>query len=177
MRSFKKGRQEKMIDSKLYKELIGKITTNDEARKEMSLCIDNTEEYYTLHEEDYDNRGMDDTCDQDELCWIGIVDILQKYEELFEFDYNCYLDELLYGLSDIKGMPELDESSFDEDENITEWFRAINEEILSAQGKVLLAIDIESDCYPIILVDLKAVDSIEETARQLNHRIISAQNL
>ena len=166
-----------MIDSKIYKELIEKITTNVEARNDMFQCVDNTEEYYAGHEEDYDNRGMDDTCDQDELCWIGIVDILQKYKELVEFDYACYLDELLYGLSEIKGMPELDEGGFDEDENIAEWLRVINEKILAAQGKVLLGIDIESDCYPIFLADLKVADSIEETARQLNHRIIPTQNL
>ena len=84
-----------------YEPLIMCLCSDADMMHEMSALAENTELYYKNHHSEFDDRGISSSS-PDDICFVGIINILQKNRLLFEFDYKTDISDFRYGLESIK---------------------------------------------------------------------------
>lgn len=161
-----------------YKKMVELLNVDDDTAARLNRCISDPRTYYDDHAELYAERCISSDADDDTIIWIGIVDALIEQGIMFEFDFKVELDDFVYGMQEINSNDALiiDEDSFDEDADITEWLKGLYH-AWSGQGFVIAGMDIDSDSYCVLITGESVFDRIVTEAGKTGHTIALAQDL
>ncbi|CAM4218289.1 DUF6630 domain-containing protein [Kibdelosporangium persicum] len=109
------------------------------------------ESYLNAHADRLDERGIDEPVP--ELAWITLVDALADHDLLAEVDWKESADEIVAQLRDLRSSPEAWSWYDTADTDLaTHDFLELAGSELRATGTALAVLDIESDCYPLVLL-------------------------
>lgn len=162
-------------DFSYVSEIAGLISGNNPGVMEnVNACIEHPVSYSHRYEDRYMERGIYvDDVDNNEICWIGMVDELSEYGYLFSVDYKCELEDFLWALSQINNYSLIESTvsglTLDETQNVDTW----GEEINAASGgrAYICIIDIDSDSYELIIVTADVYEKISSIAGANGHTI------
>jgi hypothetical protein len=119
--------------------------------------------YVQENAEQLHERGIDEPIP--ELAWIALVDALADHELLAEVDWKEADDEIVARLRELSSSPAEGWSWYagpDEDGLPTYDFLQLAGERLAAEGTALAVLDIDSDCYPLVLLPVgQAADLVD----------------
>ncbi|ROP36008.1 DUF6630 family protein [Saccharothrix texasensis] len=122
--------------------------------------------YLRTHADRLDDRGIDEPLP--ELAWIALVDALTDHDLLAEVDWKEAAGEIVAQLRSLRSGPA--------DPRAWDWFAGLAEDLpaydfleragreLRATGTTLAVLDIESDCYPLVLLPNEHADTLRELA-------------
>ncbi|MCE7010166.1 hypothetical protein LWC34_46295 [Kibdelosporangium philippinense] len=105
--------------------------------------------YLRAHADQLDNRGIDEPIP--ELAWIALVDALADHGLLAEVDWKESADEIVAQLRGLRSSSAAVDRITITDLDTYE-FLALAGDQLRAAGTALAVLDIESDCYPLVLL-------------------------
>lgn len=117
-----------------------------------AAACDDPGAYVLEHADRLDDRGIDEPFPG--LAWIALVDALADHGLLAEVDWKEAPDEIAGQLRALRSAPPADElwTSLAESELPTYEFLESAGERLLGTGTALAVLDIESDCYPLVLL-------------------------
>lgn len=127
---------------------------------------DDPDGYLRTHTDRLDDRGIDEPIP--ELAWIALVDALTDHDLLAEVDWKEAADEIVAQLRELRSSPAEPES--------WAWFAEVADDLptydfleragdaLRANGTTLAVLDIESDCYPLVLLPNSQADDLRQLA-------------
>jgi len=127
-------------------------------------------DYLRLHVAEAENRGLED---DDVDPWFALIDWLIENELAHELDYKENAAELAWGLSRMSAVLSsgVDLQSVDDpDAHLTFGMLRANA-ILAPAGLELVVFDIDSDSFPVVLVETTQRDRIVALAAELGHRV------
>jgi hypothetical protein len=127
-------------------------------------------EYLRMHATAAENRGLED---DDVDPWFALVDWLIENEFAHELDWKENAAELAWGLSRMTAVlaSGVDLQSVDDaDAHLTFGMLRANA-LLAPAGLELVVFDVDSDSYPVVLVETKRRDRIVALAQTLGHRV------
>lgn len=167
-------------DYSKYIEIASIISKGDETVvKKVSECISDPLKYFENYNESYDDRGMDEDDDIEDIIWIGVLDILIEAGYVIEEDWKEGLYSFVDDISSFKVMQEAgievdeDLDCLDEDDTngcIASWARALDEDPVM-QGYVIGGYDIGADCYDFFVCTKEELDVLSKLAEEVGHRI------
>lgn len=115
---------------------------------------DDPDAYLSAHADQLDDRGIDEPVP--DLAWIALVDALADHDLLAEVDWKEHSEEVIGQLRALRSAPANPEAWAwldDADTDVaTHEFLDLAGARLSETGTTLAVLDIESDCYPLVLV-------------------------
>ncbi len=160
-------------------EIARMITNGDEAvLREAAACAQDPKGWFAAHQERYEERGVDSPDDLDSVQWLGLVDLLEEHGWVCERDWQDELEDFLYFLENLKGFRalglELDESWFDEEDDIPAWCTILTEKW---EGVCVAAIDIDSDSYVLFPIAAPQLAQLQKLAEEIGHRIDAAERM
>jgi hypothetical protein len=121
---------------------------------------DDQEAFLREHAERLDERGIDEPFEL--LPWIALVDALADHGLLAEVDWKEAPAEITGRLRALRSAPPLDDvwASPAESELPTYEFLEEAGNRLHGRGTALAVLDIESDCYPLVLLPAARGDEL-----------------
>lgn len=153
---------------------------NKELVKEIEDCISDTEHYYESHQEEFEERGMEEDDEEEEIQWIAMVDILGREGYVAECDWSEGLEDFLYHVHELNGVKsnglEVKDTWFDEDGEVTEWLEILDEK-WEKENIAMFAFDISSDSYVIFPCDIEKFEQLEKWAEENEFRIAYAKDM
>ncbi|WP_206784963.1 DUF6630 family protein [Amycolatopsis sp. MtRt-6] len=125
---------------------------------------DDPEAFVREHAERLDERGIDEPFEL--LPWTALVDALTDHGLLAEIDWKEAPDEITAGLRALRSAPAADEvwAELAHSELPTDEFLDAAGNRLRDTGTVLAVLDIESDCYPLVLLPSTRADDLVSLA-------------
>ncbi|HWO66734.1 MAG TPA: DUF6630 family protein [Umezawaea sp.] len=115
---------------------------------------DDPDAYLRAHADRLDDRGIDEPIPN--LAWIALVDALADHDLLAEVDWKEESEEVVGQLRALRSNPTDAEAwTWLDNADIhvaTHEFLDLAGARLSEAGTTLAVLDIESDCYPLVLV-------------------------
>jgi hypothetical protein len=122
--------------------------------------------YLQAHAGQLDERGIDEPIP--ELAWIALVDALTDHGLLAEVDWKEDTDEIIAQLRDLHSNPAQPEAwtwlaTADTDLETYDFLELAGGELLDT-GTALAVLDIESDCYPLVLLPADRADELVNLA-------------
>lgn len=147
------------------------ISGNDpEIVKIMSSALNDPIKYLRTRAEQFEQRGIDfededlpEEFSPEELLILAMVDELEEHKYLFEFDWKVELEDLTWGLEQLKSYGLIADVmktvKLNENDNIEVWGKEIN----SALGEkaCVCYIDIDSDSFPVVILDHDILGKLE----------------
>lgn len=152
---------------------------NPDVHNSMIYCLDEQAAYRKQYKERYGERGINsNTCNEDTLCWIGMVDELIASGYVVGVDSCFEVEDFLWAVNQLNRAKDIDFSKlpFIPDDDIYTWYEICNE-YLKSQDMVLCGIDIDSDDVEMILVTTTELEKISQLAESIGHRIVPAEIL
>lgn len=147
--------------------------------KKVSECISDPLKYFENYNESYDDRGMDEDDDIEDIIWIGVLDILIEAGYIIEEDWKEGLYSFVDDISSFKLMQEAgievdeDIDCLDEDDEngcIASWAGALDNDPVM-QGFVIGCYDIGADCYDFFVCTKEELETLSKLAEEVGHRI------
>lgn len=159
----------------------GIITCEDSlVMEEIKELVADTKAYFDTHREQYEERGIDefDDMEENEACWLGMVDILEKNEYVCERDYKDEKEDFITFVSRLNGVKQaslsLNEDILDEEADVQKWCDVIDRN-WEENGYCIAAIDIGSDSYVLFPAKLKELSRLNKNAEKAGYRICDAK--
>lgn len=155
------------------------ITDNDsEVVSKLCECASDPWAYAEKNTSRYLQRGIfvsgREANDIDDICWIGMIDELEENGYLFPCDYSEEVENILWGLSQLKnyGLIEsyTDDFEADDDEDAEAFIHKLNSTLKCA---CICMIDIDSDSYELIIASLDVYKKISAIAKNNGYSIIT----
>ena len=127
--------------------------------------------YHSRFTDDLENRGIFDA--QGVRPWLALVDGLQRRGQNCELDWKLDMGDLVWNLKQLKSVQQQAISLDALEESEAEGFDALQEagSFLQTQGLALLSFDIDSDSYPLSVVDNSAVEPLLGLAQRLRQKL------
>lgn len=106
------------------------------------------------------------------LAWIALVDALDEFGLLAEFDWKEDAQEIRARLDTLASRPSVDPWTLFDD---AEWalptadFLAVCGRHYGEVGAALAVLDIESDCYPVVCLGAAQTDRLTALAARAGH--------
>lgn len=150
------------------------LTDNDDVHARLKKALDDPEKYFSENEWRYAERGVVvNKTDRKILYWLALVDELAEGGSAFEVDYKCELEEFTGALERLSNYGLLGGAvgsvKLNESEDASAWGEEIN---LALGGKAFVCfIDIDSDSYPLVIVDGGAIERLRKLADDNGHKI------
>lgn len=141
-----------------------------EVRERAVAALDDPAAYLAAHADRLDERGIDEPFPL--LAWIALVDSLTDHGLLAEVDWKEAADEIAGRLRALRSAPSADPgwTALAESELPTYEFLELAGDRLHATGTALGVLDIESDCYPLVLLPAARAAELERLAAAAGFR-------
>jgi hypothetical protein len=141
-----------------------------EVRDLAVAALDDPAAYLAAHADRLDDRGIDEPFPG--LAWIALVNALTDHGLLAEVDWKEAADEIAGQLRALRSAPPADPgwTSLGESELPTYEFLELAGDRLHATGTALGVLDIESDCYPLVLLPAARAGDLEGLAAAAGFR-------
>ncbi|MEU7786599.1 DUF6630 family protein [Amycolatopsis sp. NPDC049159] len=129
-----------------------------------AAALEDPAAYVREHADRLDDRGIDEPFDG--LPWIALVDALADHGLLAEVDWKEAPDEITARLRALRSAPPADElwTSLAASELPTYDFLETAGNRLRETGAALAVLDIESDCYPLVLLPATDAETLTTSA-------------
>ncbi len=148
------------------------LSHNDESvTRKIRECLNNTEKYFNQHDEEFDDRGIEYSCEAEKwIKFIAAVDALESAGYASELDYKAYEDEFKAALEEIlaaNGMEfSLKNITFKAEQSIPQWMSQFNE-YAGQSGITVMFIDIDSNCYVLCAAKIADYAAAAEIASRI----------
>lgn len=119
------------------------------------------EAFLQAHADRLDERGIDEPLP--ELAWIALVDALTDHGLLAEVDWKEAAEDIVAQLRALRSSPQDWTWVTDSDLPTYEFLQLAGQE-LRGVGTALAVLDIESDCYPLVLLPAARADELVSLA-------------
>ena len=138
---------------------------------EVQLALTEPALYHSRFTDDLEDRGIYDA--QGVRPWLALVDGLQRRGQNCELDWKLDMGDLVWNLKQLKSVQQQAISLDALEESEAEGFDALQEagSFLQTQGLALLSFDIDSDSYPLSVVDNSAVEPLLGLAQRLRQKL------
>ena len=153
-----------------WSELAALLTPDAALAEVVLLAHGSPADYLRSHVSEAENRGLED---DDVDPWFALIDWLIENDLAHELDYKENAAELAWGLSRMSAVLSsgVDLQSVDDpDAHLTFGMLRANA-ILAPAGLELVVFDIDSDSFPVVLVETARRDRIVALAAELGHRV------
>ncbi|KJC62909.1 DUF6630 family protein [Agreia bicolorata] len=153
-----------------WRELVGLLSPDAGLAEVVLQAYSSPTAYLEAHAAEAENRGLED---DDVDPWFALVDWLIENELAHELDWKDNAAELAWALSRMSVVLSsgVDLQSVDHaDAHLTFGMLRANA-LLAPVGLELLVFDIDSDSYPVVLVESAKRDRIVALAAELGHRV------
>lgn len=145
-----------------------------------ALCSSDIMKYFSENISSYEDRGIEDTTDENTLKWIGLVDILINANYLCERDWSDEKTDFIFFLQNLNTAKvmhlKIEEQNLDESADIPKWCEVIDR-MWGQQGLCIAAFDIDSDSYVMFPCKISDLSKLQQCAAQLGQRIDLAKNM
>lgn len=151
---------------------------NSEVVSKLRECANDPWAYAEKNASRYLQRGVvvsdREANDIDDICWIGMIDELEENGYLFPCDYSEEVENILWGLSQLKNYSLIesytDDFEADDDDDAEEFVHKLNSTLKYA---CICMIDIDSDSYELIIASLDVYKKISAIAKNNGYSIIT----
>lgn len=117
------------------------------------------EAFLRTHADRLDERGIDEPLP--ELAWIALVDALTDHDLLAEVDWKEAAEDIIDQLRELRSSPQDWTWAADCDTDLPTYdFLQLAGTKLRDAGTALAVLDIESDCYPLVLLPAARADEL-----------------
>jgi len=118
----------------------------------VALAYDDPEGYVRAHADQLGERGIGEP--EPELAWIALVDALTDHGLLAEVDWREADADIVDQLRELRSSPAPESWAWWPEPNELETYEFLQlaGDRLGAGGTALAVLDIESDCYPLVLL-------------------------
>ncbi len=121
------------------------------------------EGYLQAHADRLDERGIDEA--EPELAWIAMVNALTDHGLLAEVDWKEAPEDIAAQLRELRSSPEPAAWTWFDDTDLPTYdFLELAGTKLRETGTALAVLDIESDCYPLVLLPADRADELVSLA-------------
>ena len=150
------------------------ITDNEAVHTKLKTSLENPDGYFADNAARYAERGMNvKTCSRKELYWIALADELSEGGCMFEVDWKCELEDFLWALEQLNDYDLVKSAvsllEFPEDGDVEVWGEELN---AALDGKAFVCcLDIDSDSYPIVIIDGNVLEKVRKLAEKNGLRI------
>lgn len=145
-----------------------------------ALCSADIKKYFFENISSYEDRGIEDTTDENTLKWIGLVDILINANYLCERDWSDEKPDFIFFLQNLNTAKALnlriEDQSLDDSDDIPAWCEVLDR-LWGQQGVCVAAFDIDSDSYVMFPCKTSDLPKLQQDAAQLGQRIDLAKNM
>ncbi|MCR4648286.1 MAG: hypothetical protein K5776_04325 [Lachnospiraceae bacterium] len=152
--------------------LFGECEGSSDAKYLTERMLEAPRDYYKKNKFLYDERGIKEDINTDDLVWISFVMILEECAVVSEIRKDCDLDFFLFSIDriDNRDFFELREEKLDPDAKVTDWIKQLSNQ--RTDGDCIFAIiESESDSYVLFITDINTLKEIREIAIELNRDI------
>ncbi len=135
----------------------------------VNAALDDPRKFIRQNAKRFDERGIKlddedalDGLDADELLFLAMLDELETYDYVFEFDFKCSSEDFLWGLTQIKSRELIKEVlktvELDGKGDIEKWGKQINKAL---GGRAYICyMHIDSDSYPLAIMTYETFEKI-----------------
>lgn len=150
------------------------LTDNETVHANLKAALDTPDKYFSENEWRYAERGVVvGKTDRKTLYWLALVDELAEGGCVFEVDYKCELEEFLGALERLNNYGLIENAvgsvKLAEDENIEAWGEELNAAL--CEKAFVCFIDIDSDSYPLVIVEGGSLEKVQKLAENNKQRI------
>lgn len=169
-------------------EKIAEIISNNDAdvMKEIDICVHDTDTYFKDNAVNYEERGIttevikEAEIEEDELRWLGMLDILQKYNYAWEVDTSDFLEDFIDTVQDFNGTKSnnlpINEDWFDEDAEIFEWCEVLDG-YWASEGYCIADIEFDGDDLFLFPCPIEQLEELNRLAEEEGYSIGYAKNM
>jgi hypothetical protein len=152
------------------------LDDRDELWGEVRQAIEQPAQYLDRFADELVNRGMDEPAHV--TPWLALVEGLQRRSQNVELDWKLTMDDAIWALQQLRTVQQrgLDLQAL-------AGSRALNHEALQEagdylrrQGLALVSIDIDSDSYPLSVLEASAVAPLQALAAQVGGKLLPLHN-
>ncbi|MNZ43858.1 hypothetical protein D3C78_614710 [compost metagenome] len=160
------------MNKSAFLQLSRKLSFDIEATvlEDVTLAVDQPTEYFEKYEERLEERGIDEPYEG--MAWIALVDVLLENDLAFEIDWKetgIYVCDVVDELIHRKKLPTFDWEKYEDEEYNEMPSDQFLNEIANELRKVNLTLahlDIDSDCYVLIVVPAAEWDEIKRWSEE-----------
>ncbi|MCI9079669.1 MAG: hypothetical protein HFH68_12250 [Lachnospiraceae bacterium] len=166
-----------MSEGNPIEKIAGVISNNDsDVMNDINICINDTDTYFRNNIVDYDERGItpesieEGGIEEEEIRWLGMIDILEKYGYICEIDTSSFLEDFIDTVQDFNSTKSnnlpINADWFDEDADIFEWCEVLDSN-WSSEGCCIANIEFSGDdlvLFPCLLEQLEELNGYAEEA-------------
>lgn len=152
------------------------LDDRDELWGEVRQAIEQPAQYLDRFADELVNRGMDEPAHV--TPWLALVEGLQRRSQNVELDWKLNMDDTIWALQQLRTVQQrgLDLQAL-------AGSRALNHEALQEagdylrrQGLALVSIDIDSDSYPLSVLEASAVAPLQALGAQVGGKLLPLHN-
>lgn len=161
-----------MRNEETWKSLCNQLYPRDAGlTAEVNLALADPEGYYEEFQEELANRGIDDASSV--TAWLALVDGLTRRNSLAEVDWKCDATDLAWNLAQLQICKDkgIEFSIVEKSEEDTEGLLRVAAKQLRDQTLELMALDIDSDSYPLVVVPRESVPHVKRDAKILLQKV------
>ena len=161
------------------------ISNNNEVMEDIDICVNDTDTYFKNNIADYDERGItpedvqEGEIGEDEIKWLGMIDILQKYGYVCEIDTSSFLEDFIDTIQDFNGTKNnnltISAVWFDEDAEIYEWCEVLDENWAS-EGYCIADIEFDGDDFVLFPCPLEQLEELNRYASEAGYSVKHAKD-
>jgi hypothetical protein len=148
----------------------------DDIWAEVRQAIEQPAQYLDRFADDLVNRGMDEP--EHVTPWLALVEGLQRRGQNFELDWKLNMDDAIWALQQLQAVQQrgLDWQAL-------AGSKALNHEALQEAGDYLrsqnlglVSFDIDSDSYPLSVLEASAVAPLQALAQRVGGKLVALHN-
>ena len=152
------------------------LDDRDELWGEVRQAIEEPAQYLDRFADELINRGMDEP--EHVTPWLALVEGLQRRRQNFEVDWKLNMDDVIWALRVLQTVQQraLDLQALAGSKALNH--EALQEagDYLRSQGLSLVSIDIDSDCYPLSVLESSAVAPLQALAERVGGKLVALHN-
>ena len=141
--------------------------------------------YFKNNIVDYDERGItqeiieEDGIEEEEIRWLGMIDILEKYGYVCEVDTSEFLEDFIDAVQDFNGTKSnnlpINADWFDEDADTFEWCEVLDGN-WSSEGFCIADIEFSGDDFVLFPCPLEQLEELNRYAEEAGYSIKHAKD-
>lgn len=152
------------------------LEDREELWGEVRQAIEQPAQYLDRFADDLVNRGMDEA--EHVTPWLALVEGLQRRRQNFELDWKLNMDDAIWALQQLQTVQlrGLDWQALARSKALNH--EALQEagDYLRSQNLDLVCFDIDSDSYPLSVLETSAVAPLQALAQRVGGKLVALHN-
>nr|WP_312987736.1 hypothetical protein [Comamonas koreensis] len=152
------------------------LDDRDELWGELRQAIEQPAQYLDRFADEWVNRGMDEPAHV--TPWLALVEGLQRRSQNFELDWKLNMDDAIWALQQLQTVQQrgLDLQPLAGSQALNH--EALQEagDYLRSQGLSLVSFDIDSDSYPLSVLEASVVAPLQALAARVGGKLLALHN-